>query len=357
MDQIVAVNQPLAALVAIATLGFFAKALYNVFFHPLREFPGPLLARATRVYYSYHRSTGQLELLTKELHDKYGSVVRIAPDELSFVDEAAWVDIYGSRTKVRLQKEPFFYLGATAPNGEKNLGACSDADHSRIRGVLSHAFSDKALYSQQALITRHVSHMVRRIGQLGGARTDAVRWLQHCTYDIISDLALGTSAGALDCDGWSPSAHLVFESVKEGIMAIECVRFLPFRSLLVHLLMKAFGTSRRRAFDTANEKAQTRMETGNFDRPDLMSYILQANETGKELTSAEITANVALLLDVGSETTASMLAGCLFYVAKDLAVLNRLTGEIRRSFDTAEEIDSKRLATLPFLNAVLQESF
>lgn len=275
---------------------------------------------------------------------------------MSFVDEAAWVDIYGSRTKVRLQKEPFFYLGARAPNGEKNLGACSDADHSRIRGVLSHAFSDKALYSQQALITRHVSHMVRRIGQLGGARTDAVRWLQHCTYDIISDLALGTSAGALDCDGWSPSAHLVFESVKEGIMAIECVRFLPFRSLLVHLLMKAFGTSRRRAFDTANEKAQTRMETGNFDRPDLMSYILRANETGKELTSAEITANVALLLDVGSETAASMLAGCLFYVTKDLAVLNRLTGEIRRSFDTAEEIDSKRLATLPFLNAVLQES-
>lgn len=58
-----------------------SKASYNVFFHPLRSFPGPLLARASRLYYSYYRSTGQLEWKTLELHQKYGSVVRIAPDE------------------------------------------------------------------------------------------------------------------------------------------------------------------------------------------------------------------------------------------------------------------------------------
>jgi hypothetical protein len=58
-----------------------AKTLYNVLFHPLRKFPGPLPARASRLYYSYYRSTGQLEIKTKELHEKYGSVVRIAPDE------------------------------------------------------------------------------------------------------------------------------------------------------------------------------------------------------------------------------------------------------------------------------------
>lgn len=279
---------------------------------------------------------------------------------VSFVTGAAWTDIYGSKPKngggKRLAKEPFFYLGAMAPNGEKNLGASLDDDHARIRGVLSHAFSDKALHSQEHVLRGHVTHMVHRIQQLGGAPTDAVRWLQHCTYDIITDLSLGTSAGALDYDTWNPSAHLVFESVKEGIAAIEVLRFLPLRSLLVRLLMQVFGTSRRLAFDTAVEKAGMRMATGNYERSDFMSYILRANETSKELTSAEMTANVALLIDVGSETTASMLSGFLFYVARDPAILDRLTREIRDEFDTAEQINLKGLTALPYLHAALQEA-
>jgi hypothetical protein len=40
-----------------------------------------------------------------------------------------------------------------------------------------------------------------------------------------------------------------------------------------------------------------------------VSYILKANETEKELTARELTANCALLLDAGSETTATMLSG------------------------------------------------
>jgi len=40
-----------------------------------------------------------------------------------------------------------------------------------------------------------------------------------------------------------------------------------------------------------------------------VSYILLANETERELTPREITANCALLLDAGSETTATMLSG------------------------------------------------
>ncbi|KAJ4387223.1 hypothetical protein N0V93_007812 [Gnomoniopsis smithogilvyi] len=349
----------MAFLLLTLILGsILANALYNVFSHPLRRFPGPLLARATRLFYSYYRSIGKLEIKTQELHKKYGNVVRIAPDELSFVSGASWADIYGSKSSggKQLAKEPFFYLGAMAPNGEKNLGASSDNDHARIRGVLSHAFSEKALHSQERVLNDHVTHMTHRIQQLGGAQTDAVRWLQHCTYDIITDLSLGSSAGALDCDTWNPSAHLVFESVKEGIAAIEVLRFLPFRSLLVRLLMKVFGASRRQVFDTAVEKARVRMATGNYERADFMSYILRANKTSKELTAAEMTANVALLLDVGSETTASLLSGCLFYVTRDSTILNRLTREIRDVFETSEQITLKRLATLPYLHAVLQEA-
>jgi hypothetical protein len=59
--------------------------LYNLFFHPLRKYPGPLLARATRWTWSYYLFQGTLEVYIGKAHDKYGDVVRVAPDELSYI--------------------------------------------------------------------------------------------------------------------------------------------------------------------------------------------------------------------------------------------------------------------------------
>lgn len=243
-----------------------------------------------------------------------------------------------------------------APNGEKNLGACSDSDHARIRGVLVSAFSEKALFLQEQVLSQHIDHMIRRVRDMQGRPTDAVRWAHHCTYDIISDLSLGSSANTLDCDSWSPLAHLMFEGIKEGIAVIELLRFLPFKHQMMRLLMTAFGGSRRIAFKSAVEKAHARMATDNYERPDFMSYILMANESSRQMTPSEITANVALLLDVGSETSASAVAACLFYLAANPEILARLTALVREAFGAESEIDSKKLSRLPYLTAVLQET-
>ncbi|KAJ0121357.1 Cytochrome PaP450-1 [Diaporthe amygdali] len=356
-----------AAFVSFSVLGLtllFSKLFYNAYLHPLRKFPGPLLARLSRLYYSYYRSTGRLEWKTLELHKKYGSVVRIAPNELSFNAGTAWDDIYGHTTKRRsgrrLQKEAFFYLGAVAPNGEKNLGASSDEDHSRIRGVLSSAFSEKAVFAQEDLLMRHIGFMIERIRSLNGIPTDAVRWLHHCTFDITTDLSLGASAKTLACDEWSPLAHLMFEGIKEGITAVEILRFAPFKYQAFSLLIKAFGKARLEAFQAAINQAHIRMAQATTDKedkkPDFMSYIIKANKTSKALTPSEITANVALLLDVGSETTASLLAGCLFYLTKSPHILEKLTSMIRKDFQTPQEINSKHLAQNSYLTAVLNEA-
>lgn len=40
---------------------------------------------------------GYLPTDVKKLHDKYGTVVRIAPDELSFIDATSWQEIYSTK--------------------------------------------------------------------------------------------------------------------------------------------------------------------------------------------------------------------------------------------------------------------
>jgi hypothetical protein len=85
------------ALAAIALFVFYWGSIffYNVFLHPLRGYPGPKLWAASTIPYSYWRLRGCLPFKIKELHDKYGSVVRVGPMYLDYNSSAAWEQIYG----------------------------------------------------------------------------------------------------------------------------------------------------------------------------------------------------------------------------------------------------------------------
>lgn len=56
---------------------FTSMAVYRVFFHPLRRFPGPLAAKVSKFYALYNARNGQMHLEQNKLFNKYGSIVRI----------------------------------------------------------------------------------------------------------------------------------------------------------------------------------------------------------------------------------------------------------------------------------------
>lgn len=66
------------------------EGIYNIFFHPLRHYPGPLLAKANRLNWTYHSWNGDIVKRITQLHEKYGEVVRVAPNELSYISAQAW---------------------------------------------------------------------------------------------------------------------------------------------------------------------------------------------------------------------------------------------------------------------------
>jgi len=88
----------------------------NLFFHPLAKFPGPKLWAASRVPYVVSLLRGNLVHDQQEIHKKYGPVVRMAPDEISFTKEEAWRDIYVHRAGHQdLAKDPVWYKGHLPP--------------------------------------------------------------------------------------------------------------------------------------------------------------------------------------------------------------------------------------------------
>lgn len=89
-----------------------AQAIYDLYFHPLSRFPGPKLWAASRLLFVYCLFTGKLVRREREFHEKYGEIIRLAPDEVSFASEAAWNDIYTFRRgHKRAPRDKTFYIG------------------------------------------------------------------------------------------------------------------------------------------------------------------------------------------------------------------------------------------------------
>ena len=144
---------------------FAATIIYRLFVHPLHHVPGPWINSISRIPYARHLLAGTTVDNVKHLHEKYGEVVRISPNEVSFISESAWQDIYGFRTgKLKghetMLKDPAWYA---PPPGGSHIIVANDEDHSRYRKTLSHAFSEKALAQQEVLLQGYVDLFINKM--------------------------------------------------------------------------------------------------------------------------------------------------------------------------------------------------
>ena len=80
--------------------------IYPFYTSPLANVPGPKLNAMTKWYQIYIDFTKKRTLYIHSLHQKYGPVVRIGPNELSFTGEEPMKVIYGAGTSFY---KPNFY--------------------------------------------------------------------------------------------------------------------------------------------------------------------------------------------------------------------------------------------------------
>jgi cytochrome P450 len=57
----------------------------------------------------------------------------------------------------------------------------------------------------------------------------------------------------------------------------------------------------------------------------------------------------------GSETIAALLSGVLYTLAMRPEILDKLVAELNANFESKRQLDMAKLASLPYLNAVLEE--
>ena len=343
----------LACLIYICGLG-----LYNLFFHSLSRFPGPRIWAVSRLPYVRHLVRGDLVQRTQELHKQYGAIVRLAPNELSFIDAQAWQDIYGfHQGKPNFPKNPLWFQ--PGENGVHSILSASDADHSRYRRLLAHAFSERALGQQEDMIASYVELLISRLKGLAAspetAVVDLVKWFNYTTFDIVGDLSLGETFGCLAESRYHGWVEILFAQFKLASIFVG-LRYYGLDKVVKLIVPKSLVRKRLQHANIANDRIQARYSQGkSVPKSDFMTYIQRHNDE-KGMNYPEIEANLRTLVVVGSETTGTELSAIIRNLLRHPPAVEKLTKEIRQAFSTPSEITAEKTSALDYLNAVIEES-
>lgn len=153
-----------------------------------------------------------------------------------------------------------------------------DADHSRYRRLLSHAFSDKALREQEPLIKKYVDLFISRLHENAKyGSQDIVSWFNFVTFDIIGDLTIGESFGCLQESALHPWVSILFSYLKISSYLSAVSNFPLLQKVLMPLIPKKITNQRKKHFMFTKEKVEKRMAQGT-ERPDFMSNVLRHND-------------------------------------------------------------------------------
>jgi cytochrome P450 len=291
-----------------------------------------------------------------ELHAKYGSVVRVAPNSLSFTDPSAWVDVHGFKKNAPM-KDPNAYQ--EAPNGCRNLFAePNDEKHRFQRKIFTYAFSDRALREQQPLFSKYIDVLVDRVRRTvqtePTAPFDIVKLLNFTTFDIMADLCFGESLGLLQSVDYTPWVSMVLKSFKVGARIGAVTLFEPFRTILKLWKPQKIEDIKKEFFQFSADRVDKRL-AAKVDRSDIWGLVLANQEKGRGLSLGEMHTNATLFMAAGTETTATELSGLMYHLLSNPGVLRTLVAEIRTAFPDKESMSMEQIAQLPYLHACLEE--
>lgn len=212
MNDTIAFTDGLWARLSIAIIIYIVLLyLYRITFHPLATFPGPKLAGVTLWYEFYYDfiQGGQYIFRIKEMHEKYGPIVRVTPDELHVNDPSFIPELMPAGGRRRNKCGRLMQLFGFAEAG----GATVDHDlHRMRRGAMSKMFSKDSVRRLEPMMKSNMERLFMRIRehQEKGKPINCLPMFGAFTNDLISEYAYGFNSNWLGAPNFNAAFfHMV----------------------------------------------------------------------------------------------------------------------------------------------------
>ncbi|KAL8737566.1 MAG: hypothetical protein Q9181_001544 [Wetmoreana brouardii] len=368
--------------VGIFLFAFFAwyicYLVYNIYFHPLAGFPGPKLAGASRWYEGYFDNLvghgGQYMYEIDRMHEEYGPIVRIAPNELHIQD----IEFHGTLYALGAKRNKVPYMIDIFGTNLAIFGTVQHDLHRIRRMALNPFFSKQAVTRLESVIQSKVRQMCDNISacKYRGENIQLRHALTASTVDVTTDYCFARCANTLDQPDFSPEWDEMMRGVSEivplarqfpGVVQIAqmlpiglvkifnplVAKFSEFEQLVRVQVSEIF--TRYRASKNEFSVKETQLSSARPDQAhSIFHEILKAKIPESEKTADRMTQEALSVISAASETTSSVLATTIFHVLNNPDVHDRLKAELKEAIKHPKALaEWKRLEQLPYLVSLL----
>ena len=208
----------------------FGLAVYRLLLHPLAKFPGPKLATLSRWYEFYYEVVlqGQFTFHTQKLHELYGPIVRITPDELHVQDSDFYEELYVKAGR----GDKYEWMSGRFGNESSIFTTASSELHRTRRAALSSFFSKKKITGFEPVIREKLDKLCHKIAQFEGEVFAINKAWMAFAGDVVMQYAFATSYDHIDTPDFSETFH-------EPFMAVSQLSHLTLQFPILHPLLKA----------------------------------------------------------------------------------------------------------------------
>lgn len=325
----------------------------------LRHVPGPWYAKFSSLGLKAHDAFGNRWYYVQALHRKYGSIVRIGPEDVAISDPKVVSKVHALGTDFRKRQQP---------GTPFNIFSISDPKGHRTRQrFYAKAFSDETLKSTTEPAVRQLVETA-----VAGLKRDATESKNHTTADVYkwcmlfgSDVAYQVIYGTSHTNGLMATTKSTDDVIMGAYLqrmiawANFCFpifligRFLAPISPTLHSIFRVegkyadFWQEGQRQRDIAAKTVF--VQNSKYSKND---GVFEVSEDVK-LRDVDIAHDITTFLGAGGEPVGATLVYLIWQVLRTPDLQRELEAEVAA---LTEPISDATTAHLPILNAVIYET-
>ncbi|KAH8197308.1 hypothetical protein TruAng_008512 [Truncatella angustata] len=298
------------------------KASYNLISHPLKSYPGPLLARISDSYAGYY-------------------VLRSA---------TALRDIY-QNPKVTKSHLYLFSLNDGVPFIFNSLDSNA---HLRKRKIIGPALSERSMRLFEPTLAEQIDIFLK---QLFAAHSTPVNLTERCrrlAMDVVAQLAFGFPLDLQVND----EHYCVVSGFSIANFRINSYMNFPFLSRLGLDALFKRSPLRRKLRSVVQRMITTRLAQDAKGKNDFYSFVMEDLETkSADFQQSELFTESLFFISAGGDTVSTAMASLFFYLSRNQDCYDRLSREIRTTFESSRDIHGgPQLAQCRYLRACIDEA-
>ncbi|KAI1378646.1 cytochrome P450 [Hypoxylon crocopeplum] len=333
-----------AWLAGLLVAAWLCKCLFRLCIHPLSGVPGPRLAACTSLWLAWHTYVGDECTVIYRLHEQYGPVLRVAPNDVDIADGDAVEPIYVE--KGGFQKTEA-YSKFDIDNHATIFSTQTLAARAGRAKAVSPLFSTASIRNSQSVLASVVDQFIARIQREGrtGKPINVLNMTRSMALDAVSAYLFQEQYGAVSEDTSHMSAS-PFVDAYVGVGAF--FNLLPGwlgDKLMVLIDMVTSDVETAHSMKAMDQYTGNLVKTASSGSGSYPSRLLE-----RAIPRDQVQVELKDLCFAGTDSTGMNMAMILWYLCKSPDKYVKLREEILERAAKDEDILSG-----PYLRGVVRE--